>query len=299
MRFADGLNTIVVAIDKDGQPKAALEYARKLAGAYRARVILAYGLDPLDYVSLDGLPGNVLKRMTDVARASLDEMAADLLRQGIHSHSVVRQSSVVQMLVDIARQYEAGLIVLGTKGREGSGPVMVGAIAEQVVRAAPCAVLAVAEDWNAGDFRPSPGGPVLLAIGRNEAASDAVAAACSLAKAFHRTLLVLHARRPAESAALLNPRSTTLAQFGVDSGGSFPVRCIVRDGNPADVIEEVIALHHPCVLVTGVKRTSGTPGPHGTAFELLACSRVPVLCVPPATIAVGEAAGNACTSVVA
>jgi hypothetical protein len=36
------------------------------------------------------------------------------------------------------------------------------------------------------------------------------------------------------------------------------------------------------VLVIGVKRTSETPGPHGTAFTLLARSRVPVLCVPPA-----------------
>jgi len=35
------------------------------------------------------------------------------------------------------------------------------------------------------------------------------------------------------------------------------------------------------VLVVGVKRASGTPGPHGTAFSLLARSRVPVICVPP------------------
>jgi hypothetical protein len=36
------------------------------------------------------------------------------------------------------------------------------------------------------------------------------------------------------------------------------------------------------LLVVGVKRASETPGPHGTAFTLLARSRVPVLCVPPA-----------------
>jgi hypothetical protein len=30
-----------------------------------------------------------------------------------------------------------------------------------------------------------------------------------------------------------------------------------------------------------VKRTSETLGPHGTAFSILARSRVPVLCVPP------------------
>jgi len=48
------------------------------------------------------------------------------------------------MLLDVARQYEAGLIVIGTKGIDGAGPVIVGAIAEQLARLAPCPVLAVA-----------------------------------------------------------------------------------------------------------------------------------------------------------
>jgi hypothetical protein len=55
----------------------------------------------------------------------------------------------------------------------------------------------------------------------------------------------------------------------------------VKDGNPADAVAEAIAENHPCILVAGVKRASGTPGPHGTAFALLSASRVPVLCVPP------------------
>ena len=121
-------------------------------------------------------------------------MAADLIREGIHSHSEIRQGAVAQMLVDVARQYEAGLIVIGTEGKQGAGPVVVGAMAEQLVRLAPCPVLAVAADWNAGSFRPTPGGPVLLAMERNEATPAAVATACSLAEIFQRTLLVLHAR---------------------------------------------------------------------------------------------------------
>jgi ABC-type hemin transport system substrate-binding protein len=62
------------------------------------------------------------------------------------------------------------------------------------------------------------------------------------------------------------------------------VRFAVKDGNPADVMAEAIVQHHPSILVAGVKRSSDTPGPHGTAFALLARSRVPVLCVPPEQI---------------
>jgi nucleotide-binding universal stress UspA family protein len=189
---------------------------------------------------------------------------------------------VAQMLVDVARQYQAGLIVIGTEGRQGAGPVVVGAIAEQLVRLAPCSVLAVAADYNAGSFRPVPGGPVMLALERNEATAEAAAIACSLAETFHRTLIMVHARRPEEAVAFLNPMATTVKQFGIEGDGRFPMRCIVKDGKPADAIAEAIGQFQPSVLVLGVKRASQTPGPHGTAFTLLARSRVPVLCVPPA-----------------
>jgi nucleotide-binding universal stress UspA family protein len=281
--FAGKMKTIVVATDLGGQSEAALEYARKLAGGYGARIVLAHGLDPRDYAAVDAVPGRVLRGLTEEARAALDTLTGDLLRQGIPSHSEVRQGAVAQMLVDVARQYQAGLIVIGTAGMQGAGPVLVGAIAEQLVRLAPCPVLAVAADWNVGEFRPIPGGPVLLAMERNEATAAAVSTAHSLAETFHRTLVVLHARGPAEASAFLNPGSTTLEEFGVKPGGRFPVRCIVKDGNPADAVVEAIGQYHPSILVVGVKRISGTPGPHGTAFALLARSRCPVVCVPPET----------------
>jgi len=287
MSFATGLKTIVVATDLHGQSEAALEYARKLATNYGARIVLAHGLDPMEYAAVDALPGRVRNNLTEGAREVLDNLAADLLREGIHSHSEIRQGTVAQMLVDVARQYEAGLIVIGTKGMEGAGPVVVGVIAEQLVRLAPCPVMAVAADWNAGEFRPTPGGPVMLAMERNEATASAVATAYSLATTFKRPLLVVHARTAAEASAFLNPCAATLEDFNIQSSEEVPVRCIVTDGNPADAMADAIAQNHPCILVAGVKRTSETPGPHGTAFALLARSRVPVLCVPPEAASAG------------
>jgi nucleotide-binding universal stress UspA family protein len=294
MSFAKDLKTIVVATDLSGRSEAALEVARKLATTYGARIVLAHGIDPMEYAEVDTVPGQVLTRLTEEARAVLDKLSGDLLREGIHSHSEVRQGAVARMLLDVARQYEAGLIVIGTKGMEGAGPVIVGAIAEQLVRLAPCPVLAVAADWNAGDFRPTMGGPVLLAMERNEAAAASAASACSLAETFQRSLLVLHARTAAEVAAFLNPRGATLEEYGIQPSGQFPVRYMIKDGNPADAIFEAIAQYHPSILVVGVKRASDTPGPHGTAFVLLACSPVPVLCVPPESAPIAHKPEEAC-----
>jgi nucleotide-binding universal stress UspA family protein len=281
MSWTNGLKTIVVATDLHGQCEAALEYASKLARAYGARIVLAHGADPLDYAAVETLPGRLLGKLSQPAREVLENLSADLLREGIHSHSEIRQGAVAEMLVDVARQYEAGLIVIGTKGSEGIGPVVVGAIAEQLVRRSPCPVMAVAADWNAGPHRPVPGGPVLLAIERNEAGAAAAAAAYSVAETFERPLFLLHVRTSAEVLAFLNPCATRLEDFGVRPTGKVAVHCLVKDGNLADAVEQAIAQHHPCILVAGVKRASETPGPHGTAFALLARSRVPVLCVPP------------------
>jgi nucleotide-binding universal stress UspA family protein len=292
MGFAAGMKTIVVATDLHDQSEAALEYARKLAAGYAARVVLAHGVDPVDYAAVDSIPGRVLKGLTEQARSALDQLSSDLLREGIPSNSEIRQGAVAQMLVDVARQYGAGLIVMGTRGMQGAGPVIVGSIAEHLVRLSPCPVMAVAADWNAGEFRPTPGGPVLLAMERNEASAAAADTAYSLAETFHRTLLVLHARGPAEASAFLNPGATTLEQFGIKPSGRFPVRFIVKDGNPADAVAEAIEQFHPSLLVAGVKRSSETPGLHGTAFQLLARSRVPVVCVPPGPIA-EQVSGNA------
>jgi nucleotide-binding universal stress UspA family protein len=292
MGFENGLTTIVVATDLGGQAEAALEYARKLATHYGARIVLAHGLDPMEYAAVDAVPDAVLRPMTEAARKVLDQLAGELLREGIRSHSEVRQGAVAEMLVDVARQYKAGLIVIGTKGMEGAGPVVVGAIAERLVRLAPCPVLAVAADWNAGPHRPTPGGPVLLAVERDDAAAAAAATAASLAQMFDRPLLALHVRTAAEQAAGLNP-CTVMEDQGIRFEGTIQVRCLVKDGNPADAVAEAIAENHPCILVAGVKRASGTPGPHGTAFALLSASRVPVLCVPP------DAAGTGAESEVA
>ena len=281
MSFATGLKTIVVATDLHGQSEAALEYARKLATHYGARIILAHGTDPLEYAAVGGVPDRVLENLPEEGRKALEQMAGNLLREGIYSHSEIRQGAVAQMLVDVARQYEAGLIVIGTKGCEGAGPVVVGAIAEQLVRLAPCAVMAVAADWNAGPFRPTPGGPVMLAMERNDATAGAVETARSLARTFDRPLIVVHA----EAAAGTDPCAASAEEYGIVSGEGLTVHCVAKKGSPAEAIPEAIAQYHPCILVAGVKRTSDTPGPHGTAFALLAASRVPVLCVPPGTAA--------------
>jgi nucleotide-binding universal stress UspA family protein len=55
----------------------------------------------------------------------------------------VEQGDPVDVILRVAEEEEAGLIVLGTQGRTGLDRVIMGSVAEKVVRKAPGSVLAV------------------------------------------------------------------------------------------------------------------------------------------------------------
>ena len=65
MSFASGLKTIVVATELTGRSEAALEYARKLAAAYGARIVLAHGIDPMEYAEVGSVPGRGIRAERD------------------------------------------------------------------------------------------------------------------------------------------------------------------------------------------------------------------------------------------
>lgn len=273
--------TIVVATDLTETSCAAVEYGRKLAASSKARLVLAHGIDPLAYADIKGLPDPIVAELTEKAKAELNKLNEEFLSKGIRSHSEVRQGTVVELLLDVMKQYEASLLIIGTKSTAAAGALLLGSVAEQLVRVAPCPVLAVASDTLPADqFRP--GSNCVIPVERNAASLAAIASARAVAEQFGLGLLLVHARTAEEVSAAANPCADTLSQVRFPMGeGHVPIRCVVRDGRPADVVSEVVAQYPTALIVLGVNRESRTGLAHGTAFEVMAKARVPVLCIPP------------------
>lgn len=273
--------TIVIATDLTETSCAAVEYGRKLAASSGARIVLAHGIDPLSYADINGLPGDILSQLTEKAQSDIQKLNGELLGQGIHSHSEVRQGTVVELLLDVVRQYKASLLVIGTRGVSGAGPVLLGSIAEQLVRTAPCPILAVSSDAvPVGAFVS--GSNCVIPVERNEVSAQALATARELAEQFGLGLMLVHARTAEEAAAQMDPCTESAPLIGVPAGKKeVSVRCLVRDGNPADVVQGVVAEFPTALIVIGVNRESRTGKVHGTAYEVMAKAKVPVLCVPP------------------
>lgn len=84
-----------------------------------------------------------LRALEDKATAELREVCARLSRPGLALDCVAVAGLPSDEIVAVARQRGADLIVMGTHGRRGVSHLLLGSVAERVVRTAPCPVLTV------------------------------------------------------------------------------------------------------------------------------------------------------------
>jgi nucleotide-binding universal stress UspA family protein len=142
------IRRILCPVDFSETSDLASRYAVALAEANGAEVTLLHVVAPV----IAALPGEAV--LPDVAQANIDELA-DACRErlaatigGLAQSGVTLQYRVVSgvpfvEIIRVAREMESDLIVMGSHGRTGLGHLLIGSVAERVVRKAPCPVLTV------------------------------------------------------------------------------------------------------------------------------------------------------------
>jgi nucleotide-binding universal stress UspA family protein len=129
--------TILVPLDLTGIGEVKIPVAEEYARALGADVLLLHVLPP---GAVD--PANVLPSEA-VARTYLDTVGARLRGAGIHAEAVLRSGPPAAPIVQEALIHDVCLIVLGTNIRPMLSSAVLGSIADQVARSAPCPVLFV------------------------------------------------------------------------------------------------------------------------------------------------------------
>ena len=142
------LNNILVATDFSAPSDAALTYARALARIFGATVHVLHVVDDL-YLRLGGeayvatIP-DVQKGLEEAAWKRLEELLIDNDPVPLPTKPVVITSSAPALaIVAYAGEAHIDLIVVGTHGRGGVAHLLLGSVAERVVRTGPCPVLTV------------------------------------------------------------------------------------------------------------------------------------------------------------
>jgi nucleotide-binding universal stress UspA family protein len=133
---------ILVPTDFSAPSDAALAYGRAIAGRSQATLHLMHVAENL---FLHAVVAN--ERDADAGvREMLEARFTDHDRNRLGAVPIVKRSDEpADEIVTYAHVAGAGLIVMGTHGRSGVAHVLVGSVAERVVRAAPCPVLTVKE----------------------------------------------------------------------------------------------------------------------------------------------------------
>ena len=137
--------TILHPTDFSPGAEAAFRYACDLARDYGARLVVMHALEPsLPVVGEGGLVPTDLPELRDAAEREFDLLRPEVT--GVRVGKLIRYGAAAGTIVDAARELGADLIVLGTHGRTGLGRLLLGSVAEEVVRTAPCPVLTVKAD---------------------------------------------------------------------------------------------------------------------------------------------------------
>ena len=106
---------------------------------------------------------------------------------------LMRKGNVVQEILAQAKASRADLVVIGSHGRGGVQRLVLGSVAEKVLRLATCPVLTVRSGVSVARRNRSLFGTILCATDFSAAANRAVAYAKRLAKEANAKLIVMHA----------------------------------------------------------------------------------------------------------
>lgn len=141
---------IVAPTDFSQASALALDAAVLLAKQFGAEIHLLYVYDPALLNPIYLVPGTpTLSPSAQEPRAYEDSVLRELQRVREERLSsidrvelaVKQHSSAAEGIVEYARDSAADLIVLSTHGRTGLSHLLIGSVAERVVRHAPCPVL--------------------------------------------------------------------------------------------------------------------------------------------------------------
>jgi nucleotide-binding universal stress UspA family protein len=123
---------------------AALAQAERLGKALGGELVLLHVVDLVIGADLSGGDlSRVYDAVDDVARQEMAKRVAGSTAAGVPARGDVRLGGTAEQILEFAQQEQPDLIVIGTRGRRGLARLLLGSVAERVVRAAACPVMTV------------------------------------------------------------------------------------------------------------------------------------------------------------
>lgn len=282
--------------------EAALPYATAICRRFGATLHSAHILSDaslllmtggVDYVSM----GTLYEDAHAEAKEKLEVLSEQV--EGIPHRNYVRHGQVWKNLAGIVDENAIDLIVAGTHGRTGLGKLLLGSVAENILRHAPCPVLTIGPKISGRAKLPAfphhgrelappelELRQILFATNFDQGAARAMGTAIGLAEEFGARLALMHVL---EDYTQLGGRAGLIEQsvdrlralIPRDEALPYAPEIILEFGSAADRILQIAAERDADMIVLGVHSFAemGTHLPWPAAHHVIAKAHCPVLTI--------------------
>ena len=138
----DRFRHILAPVDFSEATRNGVDLAVDLAREFEASLTLLHVHEWPAFAS--EIPDDVTEQARAGARRQLDERLAQVRTRLPNAEAIMREGVPWRVILDVANEIRADLMALSTHGRHGLQRILVGSVAEKIVRMAPIPLLTVA-----------------------------------------------------------------------------------------------------------------------------------------------------------
>jgi nucleotide-binding universal stress UspA family protein len=294
-------STILFATEIPVNEKA-FAFALAQASEFGADLILFHAYDTL-VVAASETSGIRYYDYAAAARAEMKHLEPQAERAraaGLRCEVVVRPGLPADQILAFTQEREVDRIVMGTHSPGPIGKLLVGSVAEAVLRSAGVPVYIVGPEVVDGGYRHFATKTILCALSLLDTSHVVALFAAELAAQHNSRLILQHVIKPQEEREILSGRTVgdletdLLALVPEEFKGRIQVQAIVVPGDPTEELLYQARAQQAELLVLGAQGASAFAAitRHGVVYKVLAHSHVPVITLSPVVLeqcgAVGE-----------
>lgn len=246
------LKNILYATDFRRDSEVALPYALSIARKHSSKIYAVHVVD----VSPFAIPGptGAMRAVEAQAIREAKEAAAALssVFERFPHEMLIRKGDVWKEMSHVVDDKQIDLIVLGTHGRAGVSKFIMGSVAENIFRHAPCPVLTIGPNIHGEPDRFSHLHSILVPTDFSSESSAALSCAISFALANQSRLYLLHVA-PSEEMPEPSLKLALRKLISPDVEFAFAPKIFLETGTPSQRILDLADELAVDLIVLGVK----------------------------------------------
>lgn len=226
-------------------------------------------------------------------KSHLEPLAHRVSEAGVRCEVVVRPGLPADQILSFTRERAIDRIVMGTHSPGPIGKLLVGSVAEAVLRSSTAPVYIVGPDVVDGSYRKFATRTILAAASLHEASSIVIPFAAQLAAQHNARLILQHVIRPQDRAEVMAGKSIDqieteiLSMIPVELAEKIDAQAIVVPGDPTEELLYQSRAQQADLIVLGAQGASAFAAitRQGVVYKVLAHSQCPVMTLSPVVLA--------------